>query len=93
MEWETDNELVAEVSQDGIVRGINAGTANITARTSNGIEAVCSITVKVPAKKLKLDMSKLTLKKGRKKKVRVVMTLWILRMRLCGQAVILRLSG
>lgn len=74
VEWETDNELVAEVSQDGIVRGINAGTANITARTSNGIEAVCSITVKVPAKKLKLDMSKLTLKKGRKKKVRVVMT-------------------
>lgn len=74
VEWETDNELVAEVSDQGVVRGINAGTAVITARTSNGIEAACTITVKVPAKKLKLDVSKLTLKKGKKKRIKAVMT-------------------
>lgn len=72
VEWETDNELVAEVSQDGIVRGINAGTANITARTDNGIEAVCMVTIKVPAKRLKLDAVKLTLKKGEKKGLRLL---------------------
>lgn len=74
VEWETDNELAAEVSAEGIVRGINAGTANITVRTSNGVEASCVITVKVPARKLKLDVSKLSLKKGRKKRIKAVLT-------------------
>lgn len=72
--WKTDNELVATVSGNGTVKGLNAGTAEITASTDNGITASCTVTVNVPAKKIKLNVSNLILKKGQKKKVTAVMT-------------------
>lgn len=72
--WKTDNELVATVSGNGIIKGLNAGTAKITASTDNGITASCTVTVNVPAKKIKLNVSNLILKKGQKKKVTAVMT-------------------
>lgn len=72
--WETDNELVATVSEDGEVKGINAGEAVITAETVNGIKASCTVKVNVPAKKLKLSVGKLQLKKGQKKTVKATMT-------------------
>ena len=59
LSWETDNELVATVSEDGGVKGINAGEAVITAETVNGIKASCMVKVNVPAKKLKLSVGKL----------------------------------
>lgn len=72
--WSTDNGLVATVSGNGIVKGLNGGTATITAATDNGITASCTVTVNVPAKKIKTGVSRLALKKGQKKKVTVVMT-------------------
>lgn len=33
VKWETDNDVVATVTQNGVVHGINAGTATITATT------------------------------------------------------------
>lgn len=65
--WETDNDVVATVTQNGVVSGINAGTATITATTANGLAASCIVTVKVPASSIKLNVRKLTLKKGKKK--------------------------
>lgn len=65
--WETDNDVVATVTQNGVVSGINAGTATITATTENGLSASCIVTVKVPASSIKLNVRKLTLKKGKKK--------------------------
>lgn len=65
--WETDNDVVAAVTQNGVVNGINAGTATITATTANGLAASCIVTVKVPASSIKLNVRKLTLKKGKKK--------------------------
>lgn len=65
--WETDNDVVATVTQNGVVSGINAGTATITATTANGLTASCIVTVKVPASSIKLNVRKLTLKKGKKK--------------------------
>ena len=44
--WESDNEGVAVVSEDGTVTGISAGTANITVTTEEGgFTSVCALTV------------------------------------------------
>lgn len=67
VKWETDNDVVATVTQNGVVHGINAGTATITATTENGLTASCTVTVKVPASSIKLNIRKLILKKGKKK--------------------------
>ncbi len=47
LEWSSDNENVATVDQDGVVRGVNVGTAGITARTTDGsnLSATCKVTV------------------------------------------------
>lgn len=72
--WTTSNELVATVSANGIVKGLNAGITEITASTDNGITASCTVTVNVPIKKLNFSVSGLTLKKGQKKKIAVTIT-------------------
>ena len=69
--WESDNEVVVTVTKNGLVRGINAGSAIITATTANGLTASCMVTVKIPAKSIKLNKQKLTLKKGKKKTLKV----------------------
>jgi len=43
--WTTSNSSVAVVTSTGVVTGINAGSALITAKTSNGLVATCSVTV------------------------------------------------
>lgn len=68
--WESDNEAVAVVTKTGIVRGINAGSAKITVTSGNGLSASCVVNVKVPAKSIKFDVKKITLKKGRKKTIK-----------------------
>lgn len=47
LKWTSDDESVATVTQEGIVKGIRAGTANITAVTTDGsnIAATCKVTV------------------------------------------------
>lgn len=65
--WESNNEAVATVTKNGVVHGLNAGEATITATTSNGLTASCTVTVKVPATSIKLNSTKFTLKKGKKK--------------------------
>lgn len=44
VEWETDDEDIAEVSEDGEVTAISAGTIDITA-TAGDVSATCTITV------------------------------------------------
>ena len=44
--WKSSNTSVATVSSNGYVYGVSAGTAVITAKSSNGIEATCTVTVK-----------------------------------------------
>lgn len=72
--WESNNEAVATVTKTGVVRGINAGNATITVTASNGLSASCVITVKVSAKSIKLDIIDITLKKGKKKTIRAIVT-------------------
>lgn len=59
----SDNEKVATVSADGVVKAIAAGTANITATNVDGKTATCKVTVIVPVKKIYLNQS-LRMKKG-----------------------------
>lgn len=44
--WSSGNNTVATVSSSGKVTAEKAGTATITAKTSNGLKATCVITVK-----------------------------------------------
>ena len=45
--WTSDNEAVATVSAEGVVKALKAGTANITATSDDsGVNAKCEITVK-----------------------------------------------
>lgn len=44
--WYSSNSKVATVNSKGKVTAIAAGTATITAKTSNGLKAQCTITVK-----------------------------------------------
>lgn len=43
--WSSNNELVAKVGQNGLVTGVSAGTATITASTADGASASAEITV------------------------------------------------
>lgn len=43
--WSSSNASVAEVDANGLVTAIAPGTAKITATTTNGIEAICTVTV------------------------------------------------
>ncbi len=43
--WESDREDIATVDQNGVVKGISAGTCHITATTDNGVNASCEVTV------------------------------------------------
>ena len=47
--WKSSNTKVATVSKTGVVTGVKAGTATISATTSNGKKAVCKVTVKAVA--------------------------------------------
>ena len=50
IQWSSDNEYVAKVSQDGIVTGISSGTAVITAKSNyGGASAQCRVTVTLAA--------------------------------------------
>ncbi|MDE6631411.1 MAG: Ig-like domain-containing protein, partial [Muribaculaceae bacterium] len=43
--WTSSDEAVATVSADGVVSAVKAGTATITAASSNGKTATCTVTV------------------------------------------------
>ena len=47
LKWTSDNEDIATVTQEGVVTGVNVGSANITATTTDGTElsATCKVTV------------------------------------------------
>ena len=64
LKWTSDNEEVATVTQEGVVKGVNVGTANITATTTDGTElsATCKVTVKPVA--IDLSTKTINLRKG-----------------------------
>lgn len=47
--WSSSADSVAKVSASGVVSGLTAGTTDITATASNGVSAICKVTVKSAA--------------------------------------------
>ncbi len=45
--WRSDNEDVATVTDTGVVTAVGSGTATVIARTNNGLEARCEVTVTI----------------------------------------------
>lgn len=72
IKWSSSNKKVATVSADGMVTGKKAGKVTITAKSSNGVIAKCTVKVKeIRAKSVKLNKKKLTIKKGKTKKLKI----------------------
>ena len=65
VKWSSSDSKVASVTSKGIVTANKKGTAKITAATTDGKKATCKITVKAAPKSIKLNRTKLTLKKGK----------------------------
>lgn len=73
--WRSSNSKVAVVSQQGKVKAVGKGTAKITVTTGDGQKtAVCTIKVKVPAKKLTLSTRRIYIVKGKSMKIKAVKT-------------------
>ena len=72
--WNSDNNAVATVSQDGTVTAVGKGSCNITATTQNGKTATCKVTVGVPLKSIsfKDDVTSKTMNKGEEFTLEVV---------------------
>lgn len=73
--WSTSNSKVATVSQAGVVKAKGKGTCIISVITNDGKKkATCKVTVTVPVKKLKLNKSKVSIKKGKTYKLKCMIT-------------------
>ena len=72
--WNSDNNAVATVSQDGTVTAVGKGSCDITVTTQNGKTATCKVTVGVPLKSIsfKDDVTSKTMNKGEEFTLEVV---------------------
>lgn len=61
--YTSNNEKVATVDANGVIRAVGPGTASITAKTNTNRSANCSVTVKQPAKSIKIYLNKPNVKK------------------------------
>ena len=64
LKWTSDNENIATVTQEGVVKGVNVGTTNITATAmdGSGVSATCRVTVKPVV--IDLSTKTINLRKG-----------------------------
>ncbi len=66
LQWESSDEAIASVSDDGEVTAVSAGTADITV-SSGEISATCAVTVKesvIPVESVSVDVQQLELNIG-----------------------------
>ena len=64
VKWSSSDSSVARVSSNGTVSGRKAGTAVVTATSSNGLTASCAVTVLQPVKRIALNSTRLKLSRG-----------------------------
>ena len=75
--WSSSNSSVAAVSNSGVVTGKGVGTADITAKTSNGKTAKCTVTVKansVPPTGISVSPTSATITIGQTKTLTATVT-------------------
>lgn len=56
--WASSNTAVATVNDSGLVKAVANGTATITATTSNGLKASCTVTVSTPVSSFSVSPAK-----------------------------------
>lgn len=56
--WSSSNTSVATVDNNGLVKALKNGTAVITAKTSNGLSAQCTVTVSIPVSSFSVSPAK-----------------------------------
>lgn len=61
--YSSNNQKVATVDANGVIRAVGPGTATITAKTNTNRSAYCTVTVKQPAKSIKIYLNKPSVKK------------------------------
>lgn len=64
LKWISDNEDIATVNQEGVVTGVNVGSANITATTTDGTELSATCKVIVNPVTIELSTNTINLQKG-----------------------------
>ena len=65
--WESSNAAVATVDQEGLVKAVKAGTAEITVKAKDGVEATCAVTVNkkvIPVSEVQLNKEEMDLEEG-----------------------------
>lgn len=62
--WKSDNPSVVSIDSNGLIKAMANGTAVITAVSSNGLTAQCTVTVLVPAISVQLSKTAVTLTVG-----------------------------
>lgn len=63
--WSSSNTNVVKVNQNGKVTPVSTGTATVTVKASSGASAKYTVKVTVPATRVTLDTSSLTVRKGK----------------------------
>ena len=64
LSWASEDESIAIVTQEGVVKGVNVGTTNITAtaKDGSGVSATCKVTVNPVT--INLSTNTINLQKG-----------------------------
>ena len=70
--WTSSDPNVAAVGENGVVTGVSAGTAVITAKTDNGYSDTCNVTVNVPCTSLAFAEPLVTVEKGATYQLRLI---------------------
>jgi len=68
--WESSNQSVATVTNDGVVIAVKNGEADIIAKHVDGISSVCHVVVSTEVAQVSLNVSTLTMELGRKEKLK-----------------------
>ncbi len=69
--YETSNSKILTVTKNGVVTAKKVGKAKIVATDEKGNTKTCTITVKKAPKKVKVNFTKKTMKKGKKATIKV----------------------
>lgn len=67
--WTSDNDAIVSVDTNGRITAKSAGTAAITATTSNGLKSTCTVTVLIPSTSIQVSENQVNLIEGQSKKV------------------------